>query len=185
MSPAFVARRLAELLPEDALLVSELGCDPAVMGFRQPGSYFGFPPSGGLGYGVPAALGLKLGRPERTVVATVGDGSYLFANPAACHHVSEALGLPVLTIVMNNGRYNAVHKTTTMVYPTGNAARANQMPLTSLEPAPDYAMLVRASRGHGERVDDPGTLDDAIQRVLHVVRHEQRQALLDVVVEPA
>ena len=86
---------------------------------------------------------------------------------------------------MNNGRYNAVHKTTTMVYPTGNAARANQMPLTSLAPAPDYAMLVRASRGHGERVDDAGTLDDAIRRALHVVRHEQRQALLDVVVEPA
>lgn len=184
MAAAFVARRLAEALPDDAILVSELGCDPAAMRFTQPGSYFGFPPSGGLGYGLPAALGLKLARPERTVVATVGDGSYLFANPAACHHVSEALGLPVLTVVMNNGRYNAVHKTTTMVYPTGHAARANQMPLTSLEPAPDYAMLVRASRGHGERVEDPAALDDAIRRALDTVRHEQRQALLEVVVQP-
>ena len=119
------------------------------------------------------------------MVATVGDGSYLFANPPACHQIAEALGLPVLTVVLNNGRYNAVHKTTRMVYPTGHAARANAMPLTSLEPAPDYAMLIRASRGHGERVEDPEALPGAIARALHAVRHERRQALLDVVVRPA
>ena len=185
MSPGFVSRRLMEALPEDAILFSELGCDPSVMAFTRPGSYFGFPPSGGLGWGLPAALGAQLADPGRTVVATVGDGSYLFANPPACHQISEALGLPVLTVVLNNGLYNAVHKTTRMVYPTGHAARANAMPLTSLEPAPDYAMLVRASRGHGERVEDPLALPGAIARALHVVRHERRQALLDVVVRPA
>ena len=185
MSPAFVSRRLSEALPADAILFSELGCDPAVMSFRRPGSYFGFPPSGGLGFGLPAALGAKLAHRDRTVVATVGDGSYLFANPPACHQVSEALGLPILTVVMDNGRYNAVHKTTTMVYPTGHAARVNEMPLTSLEPAPDYAMLVRASRGHGERVEDPEALPDAIARALQVVQRERRQALIDVVVRPA
>ena len=112
MSPAFVSRRLSEALPADAILFSELGCDPSVMDFAEPGSYFGFPPSGGLGWGLPAALGAQLAHPERTVVATVGDGSYLFANPPACHQVAEALGLPVLTVVLNNGLYNAVHKTT-------------------------------------------------------------------------
>ena len=73
------------------------------------------------------------------MVATVGDGSYLFANPVACHQVAEALDLPVLTIVLNNGMWNAVHKTTRMVYPEGHAARSNAMPLTSLQPGPDYA----------------------------------------------
>ena len=185
MSPAFVSRRLMEALPEDAILFSELGCDPAVMAFTSAGSYFGFPPSGGLGWGLPAALGAQLAHPDRTVVATVGDGSYLFANPPACHQIGEALGLPVLTVVLNNGLYNAVHKTTRMVYPTGHAARANAMPLTSLEPAPDYAMLVRASRGHGERVSDPAELPAALARAMAVVRGERRQALLDVVVRPA
>jgi acetolactate synthase I/II/III large subunit len=185
MSPAFVSRRLAAALPEDAILFSELGCDPSVMAFARPGTYFGFPPSGGLGWGLPAALGAQLAHPDRTVVATVGDGSYLFANPPACHQIAEALGLPVLTVVLNNGRYNAVHKTTRMVYPDGHAARANAMPLTSLEPAPDHAMLVRASRGHGERVEDPDELPRAIARALDVVRRERRQALLDVVVRPA
>ena len=183
MSPGFVSRRLTEALAEDAILFSELGCDPSVMAFARPGSFFGFPPSGGLGWGLPAALGAQLGQPGRTVVATVGDGSYLFANPPACHQIGEALSLPVLTVVLNNGLYHAVHKTTRMVYPTGHAARANEMPLTSLEPAPDYAMLIRASRGHGERVEDPEGLPGAISRALHAVRHERRQALLDVVVQ--
>lgn len=185
MSPAFVSRQIARHLPEDAILFSELGCDPSVMSFTQPGSYFGFPPSGGLGWGVPAALGAKLARPERTVVASVGDGSYLFANPVACHQAAEALGLPILTVVMNNARWNAVHKTTCMVYPDGHAARMNQMPLTSLEPTPDYALIARASRGHGERVERPEELPAALARALQVVQVERRQALLDIVVAPA
>ena len=147
MTPAFVSRTLARALPEDAILVSELGCDPSVMGFAAPGSYFGHPSSGGLGWGVPAALGIKLARPDRTVVATVGDGSYLFANPPACHQAAEALDLPILTVVMNNGVWNAVDKTTRLVYPDGSAARANAMPLTSLRPAPDTpcARAIRAT----------------------------------------
>lgn len=185
MAPAYLSRQVAKALPEDAILFSELGCDPSVMSFTAPGSYFGFPPSGGLGWGLPAALGAKLAHPERTVVATVGDGSYLFANPVACHQVAEAAALPILTIVHNNGMWNAVHKTTRMVYPAGAAARSNAMPLTSLNPAPDYALIARASRGHGERVEHPDELPGALARALDVVRRERRQALLDVVVAPA
>jgi acetolactate synthase-1/2/3 large subunit len=185
MSPGFVARRLAEALPEDAVLFSELGCDPSVMGFTRPGSYFGFPPAGGLGWGLPAALGAKLAQPERTVVATVGDGSYLFANPVACHQAAEALDLLVLTVVMNNGRWNAVDKTTRLVYPDGHAARANRMPLTSLQPAPDYALIAQASRGFGLRVERAEDLAAALSVALDAVRRERRQALLDVVVAPA
>jgi acetolactate synthase-1/2/3 large subunit len=166
MTPTYVSRRLAEALPGDAVLFSELGCDPAVMGFDRPGAYFGFPPSGGLGWGVPAALGAKLAHPDRTVVATVGDGSHLFANPAACHQAAEALGLPVMIVVMNNGMWNAVDKTTRLVYPDGFAARANEMPLTSLRPAPDYAAIARASRGFGERVERPEDLPGALTRAL-------------------
>jgi acetolactate synthase-1/2/3 large subunit len=185
MSPTYLSRQVARALPDDAILFSELGCDPSVMGFTKPGSYFGFPPSGGLGWGLPAALGAQLAQPKRTVVATVGDGSYLFANPAACHQVAEAADLPVLTIVLNNGMWNAVHKTTRMVYPDGYAAHSNEMPLTSLRPAPDYALIARASRGHGERVLHPEDFPAALARALAVVRHERRQALLDVVVAPA
>jgi acetolactate synthase-1/2/3 large subunit len=115
------------------------------------------------------------------VIAAVGDGSYMFANPVACHQVSEALGLPVLTIVFNNGIWNAVRKSTEAVYPEGHAVRANRMPLTSLEPAPRYEMIVAASSGYGERVEKASELPAALRRALDAIKREKRQALLNVV----
>jgi acetolactate synthase-1/2/3 large subunit len=115
------------------------------------------------------------------VIAAVGDGSYMFANPVACHQVSEALQLPVLTIVFNNGIWNAVRKSTEAVYPDGHAVRANRMPLTSLEPAPRYEMIVEASGGYGERVEVAAELPAALRRALDAVKRDRRQALLNVV----
>jgi acetolactate synthase I/II/III large subunit len=105
----------------------------------------------------------------------------MFANPVACHQVGEALGLPVLTVVFNNGVWNAVRKTTRAVYPDGFAARSNRMPLASLEPSPAYEKIVEASGGYGERVDAADQLPAALERALHAVRKEKRQALLNVI----
>ena len=127
-------------------------------------------------------MGAKLARPERMAVACVGDGSYMFANPVACHQAGASLGLPVLTLVFNNGIYNAVRRAALSVYPDGHASRANVMPLTSLEPAPRYDLIAQASGGHGERVEDPEALPDALARAVETVTGEGRQALLDIAV---
>src|SRR3546814_7176982 len=71
-------------------------------------SWFQEPHSGGLGWSFPAALGAQLAEPERLCVATMGDGSYMFANPTVCHQVAEALDLPVLVLVQNNAEWGAV-----------------------------------------------------------------------------
>jgi acetolactate synthase-1/2/3 large subunit len=181
MSAGWVSHCLDQVKDEDAILFNELGADPSVLTFAQPATYFSHSLAGGLGWGLPAALGAKLACPERLVIAAVGDGSYMFANPVACHQVSEALGLPVLTIVFNNGVWNAVRKSTEAVYPDGHAVRANRMPLTSLEPAPRYEMIAQASGGYGERVETAGDLPAALERALHAVKRDQRQALLNVV----
>jgi acetolactate synthase-1/2/3 large subunit len=55
------------------------------------------------------------------------------------------------------------------------------MPMSDLEPAPDYELICRASGGHGERVEDPAELPDALARALKVVSEERRQALLNVI----
>ena len=180
IAPAHLSACLDAALPPDTVLVNELGCLPAVMTLREPGSYFGHAPAGSLGLGLPAALGVKLARPDRTVVCTLGDGSYIFANPTACHHLAAALELPVLVIVCDNGGWNAVRRATRSVYPEGAAARANRMPLTSLQPAPAYHRIVAASGGHGERIEDPAALPGAIARALRIVREEGRQAVLAV-----
>jgi acetolactate synthase I/II/III large subunit len=181
MSPAWISHCLDRAKDEDAALFNELACDPAAMTFTRPGCFFSHSLAGGLGWGLPAALGAKLALRDRLVIAAVGDGSYMFANPVACHQVGEALRLPVLTVVFNNGVWNAVRKTTRAVYPDGYAARSNRMPLASLEPAPAYEKIVAASNGYGERVEAAADLPAALERALHAVREEQRQALLNVV----
>jgi acetolactate synthase I/II/III large subunit len=181
MSAAWISHCLDQVKDRDTILFNELGADPEVLTFEQPGTFFSHSLAGGLGWGLPAALGAKLACPERLVIAAIGDGSYMFANPVACHQVSEALDLPVLTIVFNNGVWNAVRKSTQAVYPDGHAVRANRMPLTSLEPAPRYEMIVAASGGYGERVETASDLPAALERALDAIRREKRQALLNVI----
>jgi acetolactate synthase-1/2/3 large subunit len=181
MSAAYVSLCLDRAKPADALLFNELGCDPSVMTFTRADSHFGHSLAGGLGWGLPAALGAKLACPDRLVIAAVGDGSYMFANPVACHQAAEALDLPLLTVVFNNGVWNAVRKSTASVYPDGHAVRSNRMPLSSLEPSPAYEKIVEASRGYGEWVEAPDELPAALERALQVITSERRQALLNVI----
>ena len=165
--------------PTDAIFVNEYSLALPALGLTAPGSYFGSSPVGGLGWGVPAALGIQLAAPDRFVVAGVGDGSYEFSNPVACHHAAAMHGLPVLTVVLNNARYGAVERATRAMYPNGRGVR-DGMPLVSLEPMPRYAEVVAACGGHGERVETAAALPEALARAVRVIREEKRQALVDV-----
>ncbi|MGW2343931.1 benzoylformate decarboxylase [Streptomyces sp. NPDC001661] len=75
------------------------------MDLRRPGSYF-FPASGGLGFGLPAAVGAAMGDPDRPVVAVVGDGSANYGITAlwsAAHY-----RVPVTFLILRNGTYGAL-----------------------------------------------------------------------------
>jgi acetolactate synthase-1/2/3 large subunit len=185
MSPQWVSHCLSEALGPEAAVFTELGCDPSVMSFERPGSYFAHALSGGLGWAVPAALGAQLADRERLVAACIGDGSHIFANPVSCHQIAEAQALPILTVVFNNGVWNAVRRATLAMYPDGQASRMNLMPVTSLAPVPDFVGIVEASRGWGERVERGEDLPGALERAIQVIRNERRQALLDVSVAAA
>jgi len=181
MTTAWISHCLEQAKPDDAIIVSELGSQSDFMTFKQPDSLLSHSLAGGLGWGLPAALGAKLAAPDRLVIAAVGDGSYMFANPIACHQVAEALDIPLLTLVFNNEVWNAVRKSTKAVYPEGHASRANRMPLSSLSPSPAYEKIVEANNGHGERIDDPNALPDALERAIKMVMIERRQVLLNVI----
>ncbi len=181
VTKAFMNWALAQVLPPDASVVSEYWARPELLPRRGPLSYFGTPPAGGLGWGLPAAIGLKLARPERTVISAVGDGAYLFANPAACHHAMAMHDLPVLTIVCANRKWTAVQGSALGMYPAGNAAAAGQLsPLAELGPAVAFEQYATASGGYGEAVTDRADLVPALTRALRAVRDEHRQAVLNV-----
>jgi acetolactate synthase I/II/III large subunit len=115
------------------------------------------------------------------VICTVGDGAYIFGCPTATHFVSRASDLPVLFLVFNNRAWNAVNRSVRSHAPQGWAARTGVMPLSELDPSPDYELVCQASGGYGERVEDPAALPGALQRALRAVRQERRQALLNVI----
>ncbi|MFN7023249.1 MAG: thiamine pyrophosphate-requiring protein [Pseudorhizobium sp.] len=180
MTAEWMSRCISDAMDERAVLFSELGVVPEVMQVSGPNRIFNNPHSGGLGWGLPAALGAQLADRDRLCIACIGDGSYMFANPVACHQIAEALQLPVLTIVKNNGIWNAVRRSVVASYPDGAAVRSNRMPLVSLEPSPDYRQIAAASRAYTERVEHGRDLPAALKRAISVIRSEKRQAMLEL-----
>ncbi len=174
---------LNHVMGEDAILVNEYPVLLEEMTIGEPMRYFGTPPSGGLGWGLGAALGAKLASPDQTVIAALGDGAYMFGNPTPGHFVGEAMRLPVLYVIFNNARWAAVHRATLASYPKGFAAKEDQPPFSTLEPSPRFEHVVQASGGYGERVTEPKALMPALERALKAVRVEKRQALLNVCLE--
>jgi acetolactate synthase-1/2/3 large subunit len=181
IKPEWLSRCLGAALPKDSIVVNEYPLLTEHCPRELPGSYFGLSPAGGLGWGFGAALGAKLASPDRLVVATLGDGAYVFANPTACHWVSAKQNLPMLTVVFNNELYGAVRRATLSMYEDGVAAEEDGRLLADLSPAPAFEKLVEASGGYGECVRKPAELPTAIERALGVVTREKRQALLNVI----
>src|SRR5713101_6056768 len=178
---AWLSRCVGDLVDEQTIVVNEYDLDATQACFRVPGSYFNGPASSSLGWGLGAALGVKLAAPDKTVICTVGDGAYIFGAPTAAHFVARAYDIPVLFIVFNNRAWNAVKRAVHGLAPDGWTKKTGSIPLSDLEPAPDYELVCRASGGHAERVEDPAELPGALARALRAVREEKRQALLNVI----
>jgi acetolactate synthase-1/2/3 large subunit len=182
MSMAFVSARLAAALGgpgPDVSLVNEYPLVRGAMTLRHPGSFYGSSPVGSLGWGLPAALGAKLAAPERLVVAALGDGSYLFANPVACHMTSAAERLPVLSVVFDNGGYGAVKRATQAMYPQGSAVASGRIPMSDFAVQPDHVRIVESCGGRGWRVESAEELDAALEDAVATVRGGT-QALVSV-----
>ena len=170
---------LREVIEADTMVVNEYSFRQEYCPLEHPGSLFSVGPAGGLGWGLPAALGLKLAAPDRMVVALLGDGAYMFANPTACHVMAESQGLPVLAVIYNNALYGAVRRATLDMYPAGAAAQTDGRTLAELS-NPPFERIVEAHGGHGERVERPGDLPAALRRAAAAVRGG-RQALVNVI----
>lgn len=182
IKPAWISHCLGEALGDDAVVFNEYPLKLEYCALEKPHTYFGLSPAGGLGWSIGAALGAKLAAPEKLVVATMGDGSYIFANPTACHWVADAYKLPILTIVFNNALWGAVRNATLAMYRDGAAARDNHRTLAELGPSPAFEKLVEAQGGYGERVDKPADLPAALRRAIDATRRGQ-QALLNVIAD--
>jgi acetolactate synthase-1/2/3 large subunit len=146
-----------------------------------PGSLMGLS-GGGLGFSAGTALGIKLAQADNRVIHFVGDGSFYFSNPSSVYAVANQYGLPILTVLLDNGGWSAVKESTLRMYPQGEAKSTNQF-ASDLGYSTDFAAIAEAAGAHGERLTDPEQVEAAIERCL-VALDAGRSALLHVRITP-
>ncbi len=160
---AAVGRRLA---PEDVVINEGIRNSPAVLQQiprSQPMSFLGGA-GGGLGYSAGMALGVKLARPNSCVVHIEGDGGFHFSTPSSVYAVSQSYGLPILTVVLDNGGWQAVKDAVLRVHPAGGAAQANQFYARWPGEVRRYEKVAEAFGAHGEWVRRADEMEAALDR---------------------
>src|SRR5664279_2888989 len=173
LNPAFVFATLSAKLSQDDVVINEaIRNGPALQEHvkrTKPASYVGLA-GGGLGFSGGMALGLKLAQPDRRIVQIIGDGGYHFSSPDSVYAVAQQYQIPILTVVLDNGGWQAVKSAVQRVYPKGVAAETDrfQSRLTSGRQGErrDFSDIGRAFGAHGECVTEPDDLAAAIDRCL-------------------
>jgi acetolactate synthase I/II/III large subunit len=152
----------------------------------QPGSYVGLA-GGGLGFSGGIALGLKLAQPDRRIVQIIGDGAFHFSSPDSVYAVAQQYQIPILTVVLDNGGWQAIKSAVQRVHPTGVAAQTNsfQSRLTSGRQGEQRRLsdIGLAFGAHGEHVTEPDDLIAAIDRCLSAL-DDGKAAVLHVQITP-
>ena len=172
VSPDFLCAALDAALGRDDIVINEAirNTFPVlnqIMRTRAQ-TYIGLS-GGGLGFSGGMALGAKLARPRNRVVQIVGDGGFHFSTPTSVYAVAQQYGLPIFTVVMDNGGWQAVKEAVVRVYPDGSAAAANNFQ-SRLEGAQRrFEQVATAFGAHGEAVSEPGDVAAAIKRCLAAV----------------
>jgi thiamine pyrophosphate-dependent acetolactate synthase large subunit-like protein len=157
---AHLIETLRAALPDDAIVVNDQTGINYWMEWRFPvlmPRTFLYPVgSATLGYGVPAAIGAKIARPDRPVVAVVGDGGFMYSVNELATAVKYRL--PVVFLVMNDDRYGAIKWLQQTIFD----GRWGEADLTN----PDFPALARAFGARGERVAGVDALGGALETAL-------------------
>jgi len=190
LNPAFVFATLdGKLAPHDVVVNEAIRNAPILQQHitrTKPQSYVGLA-GGGLGFSGGMALGLKLAQPDRRIVQVIGDGGFHFSSPDSVYAVAQQYQIPILTVVLDNGGWQAVKSAVQRVYPNGVAAETDQFQ-SRLRPGRqgtqrEFSAVARAFGAHGECVSEPGDLAAAIDRCLAAL-DDGKAAVLHVLVTP-
>jgi acetolactate synthase-1/2/3 large subunit len=173
LNPAFVFATLSGKLSQADVVLNEAIRNGPILQEHirrtQPQSYVGLA-GGGLGFSGGMALGLKLAQPNRRIVQVIGDGGFHFSSPDSVYAVAQQYQIPILTLVLDNGGWQAVKSATQRVYPKGIAAETDQFQsrLTSGRQGErrDFSEIAKAFGAFGECVREPEELAAAIDRAL-------------------
>jgi len=167
IDPLALLGALGDVMPDDTIYVDEtITHSPLLrqhLPMKMPQSFFRG--SGGLGQGIGTALGIKLAARERPVVLIVGDGSFLYNPIIQALGASKRHALPVVIVVMNNKKYEAMRKGHVHHYPDGASASEDLHYGVTID-GPDYEQLAGHFGFDGRRVEKSAELNDALRGAL-------------------
>jgi acetolactate synthase-1/2/3 large subunit len=180
ISPDYLCAALFAQMNEDDIVVNEAIRNSLPVLNQMPRTraqtYFSLA-GGGLGFSGGAALGAKLARPASRVVQVVGDGSFHFSAPTAVYAVAQQYRLPIFTVILDNGGWQAVKEAVLRVYPEGEAVQAGEFQARLGGEHRHFEQVAAAFGAHAEAVADPAALAAAIKRCLAAVGNGQAAVL--------
>ncbi|MBN2321262.1 MAG: thiamine pyrophosphate-requiring protein [Acidobacteria bacterium] len=178
ISPAWIRECVNRVSDENTVLLWDIA--PIGQGDRTPPGHVFSQYAANLGNSWPRGIGVKMAAPEKTVIAGGGDGCAIFSNPEAALWTSRKYNAPILYIINNNNRYNAVQVGLDEYGGAASYAGRSGFNGSDLSPSPDFSMIARAMGAYGEKVTEPDKLPGALQRALEAVKSGQ-PAVLDII----
>ncbi len=164
--PLTLVAAVVDSIPEDAIVVDEsisssIGIRELLRS-RDPKGFFGLR-GGGIGWGLPAALGVKLAQPDRPVMALVGDGSAMYTIQSLWTAAHDSI--PVVFVIFNNASYRIL-KQRTLALKGFSAKDDRYVAMDLVDPAIDYVGVARALGVPGEQVEKSADIAPALKRGL-------------------
>jgi benzoylformate decarboxylase len=154
IDPDWLALQLVEAMPDNAILVDEgLTSSRQVLALRPHRDRYGYHAlaSGGIGWGLPASVGVSLANPERPVVCFSGDGSAMYSIQAlwtAAHHK-----LPLSVVIVNNGGYRIIKQRLLAFH-----GDDHYVGMDFADPSVDFAGVAKSLGLEAIRISDPAEL---------------------------
>ena len=178
MRPERILADVREALPRDAFITTDVGWNKNGVGQQfpvyEPGSIFTPGGYATMGFGAPAALGAKLARPERTVIALVGDGGF-GQNPSLLATAFEE-DIAVVWVIMNNCAFGTIAGLEKAHFGTtyGTVFEKGGNPYS-----PDYAAIAKAYGIEGVRIQSAGEFKPTLERAIR----SNRPCVIDVTMQ--
>lgn len=177
IDPDWLALKVIEAMPDNAILVDEgLTSSRSIPGLRAHRDRYGYHAlaSGGIGWGLPASVGVSLANPDRPVVCYSGDGSAMYSIQSlwtAAHHK-----LPLNVVIANNGGYRIIKQRLLAFHKDDNF-----IGMDFVDPLVDFSGMAKALGLEAIRVTDPGDLESIFRSAFA----RPGAKLIEVVVEGA
>ncbi|MEV6228206.1 acetolactate synthase large subunit [Saccharopolyspora shandongensis] len=178
LSPEYVIERLGKLVGPEAIYAAGVGQHQMwaaqFVGYENPRTWLNSGGLGTMGYAVPAAMGAKVGMPDKAVWAIDGDGCFQMTNQELATCAIE--DIPIKVAVINNGNLGMVRQWQNLFY----AERYSHSDLgTHKHRIPDFKLLAEAYGCAGLRCESKEDVDSVIQRAMEI---NDRPVVIDFVV---